>query len=406
MDIFQLLRRDHLEIDGLLGRLEQPAGEADFDRPGRQYLLDRLISVASRHEAAEEMAFWPHVRRHLPDGAGLAQQALQEERDARAVLDLLRFVKSEVEIAAECRRLHALVREHAEFEEGVVFPRMRRHTTRVGRALTAMKFAAARRTGPTRPHPHGPDRPLGLTTIGAPAVVLDHLRDLRSRTRRHPTGFENPHQTDATGVIRRDHARISALLAEIDTHPDPGDPLVHEAIRELSIHDATERQYLYPLVRDRLEDGRSSFERLLSEHAAITRLAADLDVYRFHDGARASWLHQLVLAVRTHIEAEEAGLLPALAARMTPEELVDLGGELESARRKAPTRPHRHTVATGAGARFSRVLVGPMDKTRDALSKLRGSRVHGFGPADSGDNSTTALSPEGASESEVTDERI
>ncbi len=371
MDIFQLLRRDHLEIDDLLGRLEQPTGEADFDQSGRQYLLDRLISVASRHEAAEEMTFWPHVRRRLPDGADLADRALQEERDAKAILDLLRFVRSDSEIAGECRRLHGLVRQHAEFEEQIVMPRMRRHTTWVWRRMTAMKFRVARRTGPTRPHPHGPDRPLGLTTLGAPAVLMDHLRDLRSRPRRHPTGFEEPEGDDAIAVLTRDHARIAQLLAQIEAQTDPDDTLVHRAIRELSIHDAIERQHLYPLVRDRLEDGARHYENLISEHARITHLAADIDVYRFHDAARAEWLHGLVVTVRTHIEEEEAGVLPALAARMTHEELVDLGRLLESARAKAPTRPHRHAVATGVGARLSRVLVGPLDKTRDALSGRR-----------------------------------
>jgi hemerythrin superfamily protein len=397
VDIFQLLEQDHLEIDDLLSRLDQPVGEVDFDRSGRRYLLDRLISVASRHEAAEELTFWPDVRRRLPDGAELAQQALQEERDAKAVLDLLRFVRSEPEMADECRRLHALVSKHAEFEEQVVFPQMRQHSSRIWRTTTAMKFRAARRMGPTRPHPHGPDRPIGLTTIGAPAVMLDHLRDLRSRPRRHPTGFDDPDRTDAIGLLTGDHARIEELLAQIDSRPDADDALVHEIIRELSIHDSIERQYLYPLVRDRLEDGPSRFQHLLSEHAAITRLAADLDVYRFHDGARASWLHQLVITVRTHIEGEEAGVLPALAARLTHEELVDLGLQMDTARAKAPTRPHRHTVATGAGARLSRVVVGPMDKTRDALSKRRHRKDDRFDHAKFGDNSSQAPSSEGGS---------
>jgi hemerythrin superfamily protein len=407
VDIFQLLERDHQEVDELLCRLQSPVGVVDFDRSGRQYLLDRLISVASRHEAAEEMVFWPQVRRRLPEGAELAQRALQEERDAKAVLDLLRFVKSEPEIADECRRLHALVRKHAEFEEQVVFPSMRQHTTWMWRTLTAMKFRAARRTGPTRPHPHGPDQPLGMMTIGAPAVMMDHLRDLRNRTRRHPTGFEEPDRTDAIRLLTRDHAQITRLLAQIDDQPDADDMLVHQVIRELSIHDSIERQYLYPLVRDRLEDGPSRFQHLLSEHAAITRLAADLDVYRFHDGARAAWLQQLVITVRTHIEAEEAGVLPALAARMTREELIDLGLQLEVARAKAPTRPHRHSVATGVGARVSRVVVGPMDRTRDALSKRRHRKGDRFDPGSSGDNSTDALSAEGGGHvSEAKHERI
>jgi Hemerythrin HHE cation binding domain len=371
VDIFRLLQRDHRELDSLLRRLEQPPDEADFDEAGRRYLLDRLVSVAARHEAAEEVTFWPHVRRRLPDGARLTDQALRDERDAKAVLDLLRFVRSEAELAGECGQLRTLIAKHAGFEEGTVFPRMRTHTGWLWARLAAMRFRAARRIGPTRPHPHGPDRPLSLMTIGAPAAVFDHLRDLGDRGRRHPTGFENPDHTDAVGVLTDLHAGIIQLLARIEAQPDPDDALVHDTIRELSVHDAIERQYLYPVVRRRLEDGPQRCERLVSEHGRVTELAADLDAYRFHDESRLSWLRELIAATRTLIEHEEAGVLPALAARMTHEELVDLGAMLESARTKAPSRPHRHAVATGAGARMSRWFVAPVDRARDALQGRR-----------------------------------
>jgi hemerythrin superfamily protein len=368
MDIFELLREDHREIDDLLTRLERPPGEADFDGSGRTYLRDRLVLVASRHEAAEEMVFWPDVRNRLADGADLADRALQQERDAKALLDLMRFANSEEEIVADCGRLHAAVRNHAEFEEQTVFPAMHRYSTPVWRSLAAMRFKAARKTGPTRPHPAGPDRPLRLMTIGAPTVLLDHLRDKSNRQRRQPTGFEEPERTDAIAVLTRDHSRIDKLLGDIEARRDPEDRLVREAIREISIHDSIERQYLYPLIRRRLENGEDRYQILIAEHGRIAGLAADIDAYRFHDDARRSWLRRLIIDVRTHIEQEEAGVLPALAARMTHEELVDLGYLLESSRGKAPTRPHRHLAGAGVGARLSRLMAAPIDKTRDKLS--------------------------------------
>ena len=173
--------------------------------------------------------------------------------------------------------------QHAGFEEGTVFPRMRNRTTWVWARLAAMRFRVARRIGPTRPRPHGPDRPFRLATIGAPAVVFDHVRDLRDRGRRHPIGFENPDRTDAVAVLTHLHAGITELLARIEAQPDPDDDLVHDTIRELSVHDAIERQYLYPVVRRRLEDGAQRYEQLMSERARVTGLAADLDVYRYHD---------------------------------------------------------------------------------------------------------------------------
>lgn len=371
MNIFGYLQRDHREIDRLLGRLEVARGAADFDEVGRRYLLDRLVSVASRHEAAEELAFWPHVRRRLPNGDDLADHALRAEGDAKAVLDLLRITRSEDDIIVNCAELHTLVRAHAGFEEDTVFPALRASTTRIWAAIAGIQFRLARRLGPTRPHPKGPDRPVGLLTRGALSMASDHLRDLRRRSRRSPVGFDDPGGTDAAAVLKNHHFAIEQLMNQIDRQVDPDDKLVQSLIREVSIHDAIERQYLYPAVRQRLPDGDASYHQLVSEHGRIAHLAAQLDVYRYHDDARNTWIHELVVDVRTHIEQEEAAILPALVARMTHEELVDLGDLLETARTKAPTRPHPHVAGSGTGAKLTRLAAKPIDKARDALTGRR-----------------------------------
>lgn len=371
MDIFDLLREDHLEIDDLLARLERPPGQAGFDRAGRDYLLDRLVAVASRHEAAEEMTFWPHVRRRLSEGDELADQALTAENDAKAVLDLLRFVQSEEDLVEKCARLHVLTREHAGFEEAVVFPLMRARTTRVWSALAGMRFRAARRIGPTRPHPGGPDRPAGLLTRGLPASLADHLRDLRSRRRRHPVGFEEPGRPDAMEVVVDDHVRLRELMTSMERQDDPDDGVVQALIREISVHDSMERQYLYPAARERLEHGNEIYQRAIAEHGQVSELAARIDAYPFHDEGRRAWLGELVGLVRAHMQEEESQLLPELAARMTPEELIDLGSLLQRARGKAPTRPHPHIAGAGIGARVSRLVAGPVDGVRDVVSGRR-----------------------------------
>lgn len=371
MNIFRLIQRDHQEIDSLLSRLQLAPGEADFDGAGRRYLVDRLLSVASRHEAAEELALWPYVRRALPDGAEMAGHGLEGERDAKAVLELLRATTSEEDIAGTCAELHALIRAHAAFEEETVFPRIRSRTTRVWAALAGFRFRAARRAGPTRPHYRGPDRPLGLLTRGAPTAMFDHLRDLGKRQRRHPVGFEAPDRADAVAVIEAGHCRIEALLSQAEVQEDVDDRLLQRLIREIAVHDAMERQYLYPVIRRRLPDGNARYDKMMSEHGRVGLLAAKLDIYRFHDEARATWVHELIISTRTHIAEEEASVLPPLAARMTREELVDLGDRLERASKKAPTRPHPHMAGAGAGGRLSSLLTRPIDKARDALAGRR-----------------------------------
>jgi hypothetical protein len=202
-------------------------------------------------------------------------------------------------------------------------------------------------------------------------VLVDHVRDLRSRQSRHPVGFDDPGRADAIVVVERDHARIDRLLTQIEAQEDPDDTLVRSVIREISIHDAIERRHLYPAIRRRLPDGNDRYDQLVGEHGRIGRLAATLDAYRFHDEGRRAWIHELIVDVRTHMEQEEAAVLPALAARMTHEELVDLGRLLESGRIKAPTRPHPHVAGAGAGARLSQLVAKPIDKARDAVAERR-----------------------------------
>jgi len=369
--ITELVRQDHREINSLLDRLERPPGQAGYDHEGRRYLFDRLVSVASRHEAAEELVLWPQVRRRLPGGSAVADSALQAEGDLKAVLDMARAARSDAEIGEACRQLRIMAGDHAEFEEQVVIPQMQKHSTRVWDVMAGLRYRVVRRVGPTRPHPGGPDRPLGLATAGAPAMVMDHLRDLKRRPGRGGAGSTRPDGPDAVAVLTGDHERIQRLLARIDEQPDPDDALVREAIRELSVHDAIERQHLYPVVRLRLLDGGRQYDHLLSEHGRITEVAADLDVYPYRDQAWRGWLAELARLARTHMESEEATILPALAARLTVEELAELGARLERARSKAPTRPHRHAVGAGRAARMTARLVGPVDRTRDRWRRRR-----------------------------------
>jgi hypothetical protein len=56
---------------------------------------------------------------------------------------------------------------------------------------------------------------------------------------------------------------------------------------------------------------------------------------------------------------------------MAEAELAELGQVLQAAKPKAPTRPHSHLGGAGLGARLSRAVAAPLDKTRDALAGRR-----------------------------------
>ncbi len=173
-DVFEVLKKDHEEVEGMLAQLtgSGPQGAQHAE------LADRLVMEESKHEAAEEMHFWPSVRQHVPGGDELADEALRQEDEGKQVLDQLRKTAPEDAQFEELIRTFAKAgRAHIAFEEEQVWPKLRQALTPEERAELGEKIQAAKDSGPTRPHPHGPNSPEGLKTAGAATALLDKARD-------------------------------------------------------------------------------------------------------------------------------------------------------------------------------------------------------------------------------------
>lgn len=176
-NIFSILKREHGEVERLLVQLEVDPAQTTMDEAARVHLAQHLVMVESRHEAAEEMVFWPAVRKRLREGDALADRALAQEREAKYTLDALRFAASEESRLALVTEFARAARAHVAFEEEEVWPVFRKAIGHLGRWLLGMRYVFAERVGPTRPHPRGPDRPLGMFTRGIAVATLDRVRD-------------------------------------------------------------------------------------------------------------------------------------------------------------------------------------------------------------------------------------
>lgn len=170
-DVFAELEKDHIEVKEILAKLE--TGHGDIGQ-----LAEKLVMDESRHEAAEEMYFWPSVRENVTGGDALADEAIAQENEGKRVLDELR--KAEVG-SPEFLRLVAEFtkagREHIAFEESRVWPELRLKLSAEQQLDLGSKIETAKKTGPTRPHPQGPDGPGGLKTVGAAAAMADKAAD-------------------------------------------------------------------------------------------------------------------------------------------------------------------------------------------------------------------------------------
>src|SRR5690349_9049331 len=178
---FDVLASDHEQVKRLLSQFEAaPAASGTNDSllAARKKMAQTLVIEESKHEAVEEMYFWPAVRERLPDGDKLAGHAVSQEQEGKQVL--ARLDKADADDPEFESLLAAFIkdgREHIAYEETQVWPKMRNALSAAEASELGDKLTAAKKTAPTRPHPSTPPSPGVLKAAGPAAAAVDKARD-------------------------------------------------------------------------------------------------------------------------------------------------------------------------------------------------------------------------------------
>ncbi len=180
--VFDVLSRDHEEVKRMLAELElgpTAATGADPDQLAlRKKMVQQLVIEESKHEAVEEMYFWPTVRERLTDGADLANQAQEQEQEGKVVLDKLdKLAPEDDKFEAQLAEFISAGRAHIAFEETTIWPVLRDALSAAEADELGQKLEAGKKTAPTRPHPKTPASPGVLKTAGPAVAAADKLRD-------------------------------------------------------------------------------------------------------------------------------------------------------------------------------------------------------------------------------------
>jgi hemerythrin-like domain-containing protein len=181
-DVFDVLAADHAEVGQMLAELERgPAlgtGVSQDQLLLRKKMAEQLVIEESRHEALEEMYFWPAVREHVTGGNTLAETAIGQEQEGKQVLNQLD--KAEADQPKFEQLLATFIRaarEHIAFEEDMVWPHARlAFSVELANEL-GTKIAEGKESAPTRPHPNTPASPGVLKTAGPAVAAADKVRD-------------------------------------------------------------------------------------------------------------------------------------------------------------------------------------------------------------------------------------
>ena len=118
----------------------------------RREPVDLFIRELSIHAAIEEEVLYPTVRRELPDGEAMADEALQEHQEAKEILRRLdRMDPADFEFDSAVRELIKDVRHHVDEEENEMFPKLRSALSQDRLVELGARMQEAKRTAPTRP---------------------------------------------------------------------------------------------------------------------------------------------------------------------------------------------------------------------------------------------------------------
>ncbi|MGW2894906.1 hemerythrin domain-containing protein [Streptomyces sp. NPDC001212] len=171
--------------------------------------------------------------------------------------------------------------------------------------------------------------------------------------------------------LMADHREVEEIFGRIQSTTGQGQELrslVDEVTIELVRHSVAEEQYLYPTVRERVEDGDRIADKEIADHGRVEQLLKQLERINADDPQMSALLQQLMEEVAAHVEDEENNLFPLLRQACSSEMLDDLGEKVRRAKAMAPTRPHPAAPDTPPANKLLAPGAGLVDRARDFVT--------------------------------------
>jgi iron-sulfur cluster repair protein YtfE (RIC family) len=172
-------------------------------------------------------------------------------------------------------------------------------------------------------------------------------------------------ETDAVGLLVRQHEEIRRLCHKVETSAGARQAEVFERLRRLlAVHETAEEQIVHPLIRRSLPLGDQIVDARLQEERQGKRMLRDLERLGTSDPSFPPMFARFRSAVLAHAEREEREEFPALRARGQAE-LRGLAAAIKAAEAMAPTHPH-----PGVESAIRNLLFGGVASVWDRIGDL------------------------------------
>jgi hemerythrin superfamily protein len=175
---------------------------------------------------------------------------------------------------------------------------------------------------------------------------------------------------DVIDILTSDHRDVTALIGNIWSVKDPmiRRDLTDTAISELIRHAVAEEMYVYPAMKKHLPDGEKAVEHDIQEHKELEQAMKQLEDVDVSSPEFDTALRRLETLLADHVQDEETEQFPELRRRIPQDELIELAGKVETAKKLAPTRPHPDAPNNELFHKLVGPGVGLVDRLRDKLS--------------------------------------
>lgn len=159
------------------------------------------------------------------------------------------------------------------------------------------------------------------------------------------------------GAPEGDGAQLSGL-----------ETMVNNLIISESQHEAIEEQFFWPAVRRAVQGGDELADQAIAQEEAGKKLLQRLEDSAPGNPDYHQALKEFVKAGREHIMFEQDVVWPRFSAAVDQQELEQLGGKLETAKKVAVTRPHPNTPSDSLTQKTMGMGAAVVDHVRDAVT--------------------------------------
>ncbi|MFL5814572.1 MAG: hemerythrin domain-containing protein [Bdellovibrionia bacterium] len=143
--------------------------------------------------------------------------------------------------------------------------------------------------------------------------------------------MERTHNRSIQDEIKSDHKRIKQLFDQWDAADEgssSGQQIINDALSELEIHSQIEEEVLYPECRRVGMTNPSIIDDAVDDHVKIDDMIQDMR--NEIGGRKEDDFRVLMRDVLTHIDEEEASILPQLENLISVEESEKIGERLRA----------------------------------------------------------------------------